>query len=110
MLLECFKGVTALLCIPRSEYDGQLGGERLLAYEFVYELVADAQSQTTADGKLAIDNAGGRSVLPVGAGDENIGMLRCCSGSGGAHLDVVHIFKNFCSTLTTHAAPTCNFW
>jgi hypothetical protein len=95
VLLECFKRVTALLRIPRSEYDGQLGGERLLVYEFVYELVADAQSQTTVDGKLARDNAAGRSVLPVGAGDENIGMLRCCSGSGGAHLDVVHIFKNF---------------
>jgi hypothetical protein len=53
LLLECFKRVTALFGIPRSEYKCQVGGERLPAYEFVYELAADAQSQAAGDGELA---------------------------------------------------------
>ena len=51
MILECLDGVAALFRISRSEYEGQLGSERLPADEFVYELVADAQSQTTVDAK-----------------------------------------------------------
>lgn len=57
VLLEGFECGIALCGITRSEYEGQVGSERLLAYEFVYELVADAQSQTTIDGKLVRDSA-----------------------------------------------------
>ena len=47
---------------------------------FVYGLLADAQSQATDEGKLAGSNSVKWNDLPVGAGDENIGMFGgCCS-------------------------------
>jgi len=50
-------------------------GEWLDAYEFVYDLLADAQSQATDEGKLAGPNSVKWNDLPVGAGDENIGLV-----------------------------------
>jgi hypothetical protein len=52
VLLENFERVTTLFGIPRSENEGQIGGERLLAYEFVHELATDAQSQAAGEGEL----------------------------------------------------------
>ena len=66
-------------------------GKWLDAYEFVYDLLADPQYQTTDEGKLAGSNSVKWNDLPVGAGDENIGVFGGCCSPVGAHLDVLHI-------------------
>lgn len=81
--------------------------EWLDAYEFVYDLLADAQSQATNEGKLAGSNSVKRNDLPVGAGDENIGMFGSCCSPVGAHLDVVYILQKFTASRSPYAAPTC---
>lgn len=103
LLLENIKCGIALFGIPRGEDERQMGGEWLYAYVFVYEPSTDTQSQPAGDETLVRYKSERRNSLPVGARDENVGMLRFCCSSVGAHLDVDCIFGKVEGVWSSHS-------